>query len=146
MSILCFKIIFTLIFYYSDKIKAVVYKQVQDQDEEKKIEDKVSELAETIKIHTVKELDKYSSINNMLKTDLFNDTMPEKDENLWNKDIDTANLFSNVDNLADQKNEEDMLSIVESIVTAKLEAEFCINKEHKDQSNTSENNTKDIIQ
>ena len=146
MSILCFKIIFTLIFYYSDKIKAVVYKQVQDQDEEKKIEDKVSELAETIKIHAVKELDKYSSINNMLKTDLFNDTMPEKDENIWNKDIDTANLFSNVDNLADQKNEEDMLSIVESIVTAKLEAEFCINKEHKDQSNTSENNTKDIVQ
>jgi len=146
MSILCFKIIFTLIFYYSDKIKAVVYKQVQDQDEEKKIEDKVSELAETIKIHAVEELDKYSSINNMLKTDLFNDTMPEKDENIWNKDIDTANLFSNVDNLADQKNEEDMLSIVESIVTAKLEAEFCINKEHKDQSNTSENNTKDIVQ
>ena len=135
-----------MIFYYSDKIKAVVYKQVQDQDEEKKIEDKVSELAETIKIHAVEELDKYSSINNMLKTDLFNDTMPEKDENIWNKDIDTANLFSNVDNLADQKNEEDMLSIVESIVTAKLEAEFCINKEHKDQSNTSENNTKDIVQ
>ncbi|EGI62237.1 hypothetical protein G5I_09487 [Acromyrmex echinatior] len=129
-----------------DKIKAVVYKQIQDQDEEKKIEDKVSEMAETFKIHAVKEPDKYSSINDMLKTDLFNDTMPEKDENIWNKDIDTANLFSNVDNLIDQKNEEDMLSIVESIVTAKLEAEFCINKEHKDQSNTSENNTKDIIQ
>ncbi|XP_018364515.1 PREDICTED: uncharacterized protein LOC108762150 [Trachymyrmex cornetzi] len=130
----------------SDKIKAVVYKQVQDQDEEKKIEDKVSELAETIKIHAVKEPDKYSSINDMLKTDLFNDTMPEKEENIWNKDIDTANLFPNADNLADQKNEEDMLSIVESIVTAKLESEFCINKERKDQSNTSENNTKDIVQ
>ncbi|XP_018307544.1 uncharacterized protein [Mycetomoellerius zeteki] len=129
----------------SDKIKAIVYKQ--DQDEEKKIEDNVSELAETIKIHTIKESEKYSSVNETLKKNLFNDTMPEKDENIWNKDIDTANLFSNADNLADQKNEEDMLSIVESIVTAKLEAEFCINKEHKEhQSNTSENNTKDIVQ
>ncbi|XP_018401858.1 PREDICTED: uncharacterized protein MAL13P1.304-like [Cyphomyrmex costatus] len=127
-----------------DKIKAVVYKQIQNQDEEKKIEDKVTELAETIKIHAVKEPDKYSSLNNMLQTNLFNDTMPEKDENIWNKDIDTANLFTNADNLTDQKNEEDMLSIVESIVTAKLEAEFCITKEHKDQSNVSENNTKDI--
>jgi len=72
--------------------------------------------------------------------------MPEKDENIWNKGIDTVNLFPNADKLASQKNDEDMLSIVESIVTAKLEAEFCMSKEHKDQSSTSENNTKDVVQ
>lgn len=132
---LCFKITFILTFYYSEKIKAVVYKQMQEQDEDKKVEDKISELTEIIKIHSIR--DKHS---------LTDDTMPENDENIWNKDIDTANLFPNVDKLVSQKNEEDMLSIVESIVTAKLEAEFCINKEHKDQANTSENNTEEIIQ
>lgn len=140
---LFFKIIFILTFYYSGKIKAV-YKQIQGQEEDQKIEDKVSEVTE-IKIRSVEELNKYSSIDDTCKTYVFNDTMPEKEVNIWNKDIDTANLFPNVDKLASQNNEEDMLSIVESIVTAKLEAEFCLNKEHKEQSSTG-NNTEDIIQ
>jgi len=109
------------------------------------MEDKVSELTEIIKIQ-LKNSDKYSSIDDTCKTNLSNDTMPEKDENVWNKDIDTVNLFPNADKLTSQKNDEDMLSIVESIVTAKLEAEFCMSKEHEDQSSTSENNIKDIVQ
>lgn len=141
---LFFKIIFILTFYYSGKIKAV-YKQIQGQEEDQEIEDKVSEVTEINKIHSVEELDKYFSIDDTCKTHVFNDTMPEKQENIWNKDIDTANLFPNVDKLASQNNEEDMLSIVESIVTAKLEAEFCLNKEHKEQSSTGKN-TEDIIQ
>jgi len=141
-----------LTFYYSEKIKAVVsYKQ---EDEDKKIEDKITALTETVKIYLSGESkgksDKCSSTDDKTcKTYLYNDTMPESDENMWNKDIDTANLFPNADNadkLVDQKNAEDMLSIVESIVTAKLEAEFCTNKEHKDQSSTSENNAEDIVQ
>lgn len=143
---LCFKITFIFTFYYSEKIKAVVYKQIQEQDEDKKVENKVSNLTETIKIHSIEESDKHSSTDNTCITYVSNDTMPENDENMWNKDIDTSNLFPNADKLVSQKNEEDMLSIVESIVTAKLEAEFCINKERKDQSNTPENNTEDIIQ
>ncbi|XP_011689205.1 PREDICTED: uncharacterized protein LOC105450840 isoform X2 [Wasmannia auropunctata] len=128
-----------------EKVKTAVYKQIQKQDENKKIEDKVLELAETIKIYSVQGPNKCSSIKNTCKANLL-DTMPEKDENTSNdKDIDMA-LFPNADKLASQKNEEDMLSIVESIVTAKLEAEFCINKEHKDQSSTSKNNIEDIVQ
>lgn len=136
-------------FYYSEKIKAVVsYKQ---EDEAKKIEDKISALTETVKIYlsgeSKRESDKCSSTDDKTcKTYLYNDTMPESDENMWNKDIDTANLFPNPDKLVDQENGEDMLSIVESIVTAKLEAEFCTNKEHKDQASTSENNAEDVVQ
>lgn len=131
-------------FYYSEKIKAVVYKQ---EDENKKIEEKVSELTETIKIYLSEESKRSSTDDNTCKTYLYNDTMPESDENMWNKEVDTTNLFPNADKLADQKNEEDMLSIVESIVTAKLEAaEFCMNKKHEDQSNTSENNAEDTVQ
>ncbi|XP_011158401.1 probable cyclin-dependent serine/threonine-protein kinase DDB_G0292550 isoform X2 [Solenopsis invicta] len=123
-----------------EKIKAVVYKQAhnQDVDQNKEIEAQAAELTETIKIRLAKERDKYTC-----ETHLSNDTMPEKDENIWNKDMIT-DLFPNADKLDEQKNEEDMLSIVESIVTAKLEAEFCVSEENEDQSSTSEN--KDITQ
>lgn len=32
--------------------------------------------------------------------------MPEKDDNIWNEDINTAALFQNGDKLASQKNKE----------------------------------------
>lgn len=141
-----FEIIFILTFYYSEKIKAVVYKQ--EQDENKKIEDKTRlvrnlALTGTVKIHLN---DKHSSTNNTSKTYLCNDNVPVKDEKVWNKNINTTNLFLNANKLADQKNEEDMLSIVESIITAKLEANFYKNKRHEDQSSPSENKAEDIIQ
>lgn len=141
---LYFRIIFILDFCYSEKIKAVVYKQ--DQDVNKEIEDQASELTETIKLHLAKERDKYSLRHDTCETNLSNDTMPEKDENIWDKDIITTDLFPNADKLTGQKNEEDMLSIVESIVTAKLEAEFCTSKKNKDQSSTSTNNAENVIQ
>lgn len=74
--------------------------------------------------------------------------MPKNDENIWSKNASTPHLFLNADKLADQKNEEDMLSIVESMVTAKLETEFCIkeHKEPKDQLNNSEDKPEDINQ
>lgn len=96
-------------------------------------------LKKIVKIHLGEESDKYSSIND---TCLCNDIMPENAENVC-KNIDTANLFPNADKLADQKNEEDMLSIVESIVTAKLETEFCMNKE---QLSSKSDNSEDITQ
>ncbi|XP_012526978.1 GATA zinc finger domain-containing protein 14 isoform X2 [Monomorium pharaonis] len=128
-----------------EKIKSVVYKQVQDQDVNREIEDQASKLTETIKKHLAKERDKYSSIHNPCEENLSNDTMPEK-ENVQNKDVITTDLFPNIDKLTRQKNEKEMLSIVENIVTSKLKVEFSINKENKDQLSTSENNAEDVIQ
>ncbi|XP_077260043.1 uncharacterized protein LOC143896231 isoform X1 [Temnothorax americanus] len=128
-----------------EKVKAVVYKQAQKRDEDKKIEDEVLAVTETVKKLLGRESNKYFSTDDTCETHSCDDAMPESDENVWSKNIDTANLFPNADELADQKNEEDMLSIVESIVTAKVEAEFCINKEQEDQSSTSENNAEDVV-
>ncbi|KAL0123847.1 hypothetical protein PUN28_005996 [Cardiocondyla obscurior] len=123
----------------SGKIKAVVYRQEQDGD--KKIEDKLLALTETIKAHLSEESKKCPSSDD--KTHSCDDTMPENNENMWNKNIDTANLL-NTDKPVDPKNEEDVLSIVESIVTAHMEAEFCKNKPHEGESSTSKSNTEDV--
>ncbi|XP_011866890.1 PREDICTED: probable serine/threonine-protein kinase DDB_G0282963 isoform X2 [Vollenhovia emeryi] len=127
------------------KIRAVVYKQVQEQDEDKIIEHDVAVMTETVKTLLAGEPVKCSSTDDTGERYLRDDAMPEN-ENIWSKNVDAANLFPNADKLADQKNEEDMLSIVESIVTAKLDAKFCMSQEHKNQTSTSENNTEDVVQ
>lgn len=144
LCILCFEITFILTFHYSEKIKAVISKQ--EKNEDMKTEDKVLAPIKTVETHSSEDPNKYFSTDDTCKTYLLCSNTMSENENMWSKNIDTAKLLSNADKLADQKNEEDVLSIVESIVTAKLEAEFYTNKEHKDETSTLKNDAKNIIQ
>lgn len=143
------KITFILIFYFSGKIK-IIYKHIQererDHDKNNKLEDK-GLLTENIKT-SVEESDKYRLMDTYKKY-LPNDAMSGSDENVWNKDVNLPHSFQNSKKLVNQKDKEekeDMLMITESIITAKLDAQFYTDKMQKDQSNMSQNNVEDITQ
>lgn len=141
------KIIFILIFYFSGKIK-IIYKHIQererDRDENNELEDKVRE---NIKTYSIEESDKYRLMDTYKKY-LPNDAMSGNDENMWNRDVNLPPLFKNSKKLVNQKDkeEENMLMITESTITAKLDAQFYIDKMQKNQSNMSQNSTKDVTQ
>lgn len=141
------KITFILIFYFSEKIK-IIYKHVQegerDHDENNKLEDKVTE---NVKTYSIEESDKYRLIDTYKKY-LPNDAMSGNDENIWNRDVNLPPLLKNSKKLVNQKDkeEENMLMITESTITAKLDAQFYTDKMQKNQSNMSQNNTKDVTQ
>lgn len=128
-----------MIFYYSEKTKTV-YKEIQD-DENDIVKNKMLS-TENVMIPLVEESVAYCSTD---KKYLSSDTVLENNANMLIKDVDAANLFPNINELVVEKyEEEEILSIVESIVTAKVEAQFDADKKQTDQSNVSQSNTEDI--
>ncbi|XP_050448753.1 uncharacterized protein PF3D7_1120600-like [Cataglyphis hispanica] len=131
----------------SGKIK-IIYKHVQegekDHDENNKLEDKVTE---NVKTYSIEESDKYRLMDTYKKY-LPNNAISGNDENIWNKDVNLSPLLKNSKKLVNQKDkeEENMLMITESTITAKLDAQFYTDKMQKNQSNMSQNSTKDVTQ
>ncbi|KAL6441857.1 hypothetical protein ACFW04_002336 [Cataglyphis niger] len=133
--------------YSFGKIK-IIYKHVQegerDHDENNKLKDKVTE---NVKTYLIEESDKYLLMDTYKKY-LPNNAMSGNDENIWNKDVNLPPLLKNSKKLVNQKDkeEENMLMITESTITAKLDAQFYTDKMQKNQSNMSQNSTKDVTQ
>lgn len=135
---LYFKITFKLTFYFSERLK-IIYKHI-DHDENNKLEDE-NLLTENIKTYLVEESDKYPLMDTY-KRYLPIDTVSENNANVWNKDTNSSNTFSNSNKLVNQKDkdEKDILMITKSIVTAKLDVQSYTDKMQRNQSVMPQNN------
>ena len=120
---------------------------MQAHDEYNKLENK-DLMTENIETHSVEEFEKRYNSTDTYKMCLPSGALLESDETVCNKDLDSATLLPNSKKLINKNEEkEDTLTIVESIVTAKLDTQsYTTDKEEKDQSNVSQYDAKDITQ
>lgn len=136
--ILYLKIIFKLIFYFSEKLETM-YKHIQDHNENNKLKDE-GLLTENIKTYSVEESDNYHLMDTYKKY-LPIDAISENNDNIWNKDANSS-TFPNSTKLVKvkDKDEKDILMITKSILTTKLDVQSCTDKMPKKQLDMPQNN------
>ncbi|XP_012230208.1 uncharacterized protein MAL13P1.304-like isoform X2 [Linepithema humile] len=122
--------------------KTIVCKQVQDDNKNDMAKDKTLSTENVTSL--VEESVAYCSTDTC-KKHLSSDTVPENNMDMLIKD--TANLFQSINKLVMEKDKEEEImevSVVESIVTAQVEAQFDADKKQKDQSSVSQSNAENI--
>lgn len=131
--------------YYSGVAKVCKQRQDHQKQESNRAKDKVSS-TETKEGGSIEEPKCHQTMDTHEK-DQSNDAVPKVNENLWSEDVDTANIVENSYELVMQNVEEGedvlKLAVVESIVTAKLEAQCRLEEDLKLEANVSRNNIKD---
>lgn len=115
-------------------------KQEHQRQETNKVEDKISSMV-AIETNSVEESNKCHLTMDTRIKDTSEDAMPEDNGNMWNKDLAAANIIPNVHESVTQQVEEEEellnIAVVESIVTAKLEAQCRKDKEQNYQAHIS---------
>lgn len=118
----------SLVFLYFSQKRKDISKKIHVDTNTKTVDAVL--LKDNIKAYSAKESDE----------NLSNDLVPKINENTQKKDIDIITLISNTNKLIDQEKKEEILSIVESIVSAQVEAEFSADKNQTDPADMSQNN------
>lgn len=122
-----------MIFYYSEKTKTAC-KKISKEDET------LSTETESVSFQSLVEVELAASSTDIHKEYSSSNTIPENNTIMLINDIEAADLLPNINKLVLEKDKEEEIvevSVVESIVTAQVEARFNADKKQNNQSNVS---------